>query len=57
MVETGRNLVNTLLSHTAKFADIKYNFQYGGNVDEYSGPYVRKLSARQDIRKHSGLSP
>jgi hypothetical protein len=45
------------LSHTANFADIMYNFQYGGNIDEYFGRYVRKLSIREDIRKHSGLSP
>ena len=45
------------LSHTANFADIMYNFQYGGDIDEYFGRYVRKLSSREDIRKHSGLSP
>ena len=45
------------LSHTANFADIMYNFQYGGDIDEYFGRYVRKLGSREDIRKYSGLSP
>jgi hypothetical protein len=45
------------LSHTANFADIMYNFQYGGDIDEYFGRYVRKLASRGDIRKYSGLSP
>ncbi len=45
------------LSHTAEFADIMYNFQYGGDLDEYFGRYVRKLKIREDIRRNSGLSP
>jgi hypothetical protein len=44
------------LRHTADFADIMYNFQYGGDISEYFGRYVRKLSRREDIRKNSGIS-
>jgi hypothetical protein len=52
--ETGHALG---LAHTAEFADIMYSFQYGGDIEEYFGRYRRKLSARADIRKHSGMSP
>jgi hypothetical protein len=45
------------LAHTAKFADIMYSFQYGGDIPEYFARYRRKLSAREDIRKNSGISP
>jgi hypothetical protein len=45
------------LPHTAQFDDIMYNFQYGGDIDEYFGRYVRLLKSRNDIRKHSGMSP
>jgi hypothetical protein len=45
------------LAHTANFEDIMYNFQYGGDIDEYFGRYVRKLGRREDIRKYSGISP
>jgi len=45
------------MPHTANFDDIMYNFQYGGDIAEYFGRYVRKLSRREDIRKYSGLSP
>jgi hypothetical protein len=51
--ETGHALG---LSHTAEFADIMYNFQFGGDIAEYFGRYRRKLSKREDIRKNSGLS-
>jgi len=51
--ETGHALG---LQHTAEFADIMYNFQYGGDIPEYFGRYRRQLSARADIRKHSGMS-
>jgi hypothetical protein len=34
-----------------------YSFQYGGDIAEYFGRYRRKLAARADIRKHSGMSP
>lgn len=44
------------LDHTAAFADIMYNFQYGGDIAEYFGRYRRQLSVREDIRKHSGMS-
>jgi hypothetical protein len=44
------------LSHTDQFADIMYYFGYGGDINEYFGRYRRKLSAREDIRKNSGLS-
>jgi predicted Zn-dependent protease len=51
--ETGHALG---LAHTAAFADIMYSFQFGGDIAEYFGRYRRQLSARQDIRKHSGMS-
>jgi len=44
------------LDHTAAFADIMYNFQYGGDIAEYFRRYRRQLSVRGDIRKHSGMS-
>jgi predicted Zn-dependent protease len=51
--ETGHALG---LSHTAEFADIMYNFQFGGDIEEYFGRYRRRLSRREDIRKNSGMS-
>lgn len=45
------------LNHTAAFADIMYSFQYGGDIPEYFGRYRRRLAAREDIRKYSGMSP
>ena len=45
------------LAHTANFEDIMYNFQYGGDIAEYFGRYVRKLGRREDIRRNSGISP
>ncbi len=45
------------LRHTSVFTDIMYNFQYGGDIDEYFGRYRRKLTTREDIRKNSGMSP
>jgi hypothetical protein len=44
------------LPHTAEFADIMYNFQFGGDIEEYFGRYRRLLRSRSDIRKHSGMS-
>jgi hypothetical protein len=52
--ETGHALG---LAHTAEFADIMYSFQYGGDIEEYFGRYRRRLAARADIRKNSGMSP
>jgi hypothetical protein len=51
--ETGHALG---LPHTAAFADIMYNFQFGGDIAAYFGRYRRKLAARADIRKNSGMS-
>jgi hypothetical protein len=51
--ETGHALG---LSHTAKFADIMYSFQFGGDIREYFARYRRKLRSREDIRNNSGLS-
>ncbi len=45
------------LEHTRLFADIMYSFQYGGDINEYFGRYRRRLSARDDIRQNSGMSP
>jgi len=52
--ETGHALG---LAHTADFDDIMYFFGHGGDVVEYFRRYRRKLAAREDIRKHSGISP
>ena len=51
--ETGHALG---LAHTARFPDIMYSFQYGGDIAEYFGRYRRSLSSRDDIRKQSGMS-
>jgi hypothetical protein len=51
--ETGHALG---LAHTAKFADIMYSFQYGGDIAEYFNRYRRLLNSRDDIRKNSGMS-
>jgi hypothetical protein len=45
------------LAHTADFPDIMYSFQFGGDIPEYFGRYRRKLQARTDIAKNSGISP
>jgi hypothetical protein len=45
------------LAHTREFADIMYSFQFGGDIDEYFGRYRRQLTRREDIPKHSGMSP
>ena len=45
------------LPHTSNFDDIMYNFQYGGDIQEYFARYRRKLGTREDIKKHDGLSP
>jgi len=44
------------LEHTDAFADIMYNFQYGGDIAEYFARYRRLLTTRDDIRRHSGMS-
>ena len=44
------------LGHTRVFADIMYSFQYGGDLTEYFARYRRKLVARSDISKNSGMS-
>ncbi len=51
--ETGHALG---MPHTAAFDDIMYSFQYGGDIPEYFARYRRKLSTRDDIRKHGGIS-
>jgi predicted Zn-dependent protease len=51
--ETGHALG---LSHTSAFADIMYTFSAGGDIPEYFGRYRRRLAARADIEKTSGLS-
>jgi hypothetical protein len=45
------------LDHTRAFADIMYNFQLGGDIDEYFGRFRRKLTSHEDVAKYSGLSP
>jgi hypothetical protein len=44
------------LKHTAEFADIMYNFRYGGDLVEYFARYRRLLKTRKDIAQHSGVS-
>jgi len=44
------------LQHTRVFEDIMYSFQYGGDLEEYFQRYRRKLTRREDIRKHSGIA-
>lgn len=51
--ETGHALG---LNHTARFEDIMYSFQYGGDITEYFDRYRRLLKQRPDIARHSGLS-
>ncbi len=51
--ETGHALG---LPHTAAFDDIMYSFQYGGDIPKYFARYRRKLAARNDIGKNSGIS-
>src|SRR5579871_1756688 len=51
--ETGHALG---LPHTSRFEDIMYSFQYGGDIAEYFNRYRRQIAAREDIRKHSGMS-
>jgi hypothetical protein len=45
------------LPHTRAFADIMYNFQFGGDIEEYFGRYRRLLATREDIHKNAGMSP
>ena len=45
------------LPHNRDFEDIMYSFQYGGDIVEYFGRYRRKLKAREDIHRTSGLNP
>jgi hypothetical protein len=51
--ETGHALG---LPHNRDFEDIMYSFQYGGDIVEYFSRYRRKLKARDDIRRNSGLN-
>jgi len=51
--ETGHALG---LSHNRDFEDIMYSFQYGGDIVEYFARYRRKIKAREDIRRNSGLN-
>lgn len=45
------------LRHTREFADIMYNFQFGGDLAEYFERYRRKLAGRSDFPKHSAIAP
>jgi hypothetical protein len=44
------------LAHTAGFADIMYNFRFGGDLVEYFARFRRMLKTRADIAKHAGVS-
>ena len=51
--ETGHALG---LPHTANFADIMYNFQFGGDIAEYFGRYRRQLKKHEDVQGQPGMS-
>lgn len=44
------------LQHTDQFDDIMYNFQLGGDLEEYFQRYRRKVQKRGDIRTMGGYS-
>lgn len=44
------------LRHTREFADIMYNFQFGGDLVEYFQRFRRKLTTRADFPKHSAIA-
>ena len=44
------------LSHTDRFADIMFSFQYGGDIRRYFLRYRKRLKDRADMRTHSPLS-
>jgi len=46
-----------MLSHSRQFDDIMYNFQHGGDLEEYFNRYRRKIKDRKDIRMLGGYSP
>ncbi len=44
------------LEHTDDYRDIMYSFQYGGDIVEYFARFRRRLTARDDIGRVSGMS-
>lgn len=44
------------LDHTSEFADIMYNFQFGGDLAEYFARYRRKLKVKADTAKFSPIA-
>jgi hypothetical protein len=44
------------LPHTGRFEDAMYSFGFGGDIVEYFERYRHKITAREDIREHSGIS-
>lgn len=44
------------LGHTRDFDDIMYNFQYGGDLEEYFNRWRRKIKTRDDLRAMGGYS-
>lgn len=44
------------LSHSDRFADIMYSFQYGGDIERYFQRYRKRLQSRGDMRTLSPLS-
>jgi len=44
------------LSHTDKFDDIKYSFQYGGNIKNYFLPYRKRVKNQTQMSEYSPLS-
>lgn len=45
------------LRHTARYDDIMYSFQFGGDVPAFFGRYREQLESREEIAALSGLSP
>ncbi len=45
------------LGHTRQFDDIMYNFQHGGDLEEYFNRYRRKIRDRKEIHMLGGYSP
>jgi hypothetical protein len=44
------------LSHTDRFADIMYSFQYGGDIKKYFLRYRKRVENRSQMRERSPLS-
>lgn len=45
------------LRHTARYDDIMYSFQFGGDVPAFFGRYRERIESREELAELSGLSP